>query len=435
MKKSRLFPNWRNQLYIVFRAERDRRLATSKRLNPLSTILPASDTKTETAFFEGRNPAAREVWQQKAGTISESIAWTATTWAKVTSNKKKTARGTNITRDFLRPEKIEPPTNSVPIAVAMGPELRADALQRSSNSLSSAGQRLGYLQLILISAASMPMDQSSFVLSASPLHLNIVFGSIQLSQVGTGTNMFPVRSSNSEATESRQYPSRNIYRKTPSSSATRTEPTRTTATTFRRLSTSGPYDKEKLEAWDWQGIPLNKESMRKSADKETIQYRAFEQLQAEYDVVFNDDGCGEAGDLVCLKDIDETTIRLCLVHCKGAHGGRVSQDIRNFYTLCGQAQKSITVKHAGLLTLYHDLKRRQEIWVREGKTRFLRGDMKKLSYFKEKARRSKLEFEVVLVQPGASVASITDDCLRLLATTEVYLLKTTQAKMRVVLSA
>jgi hypothetical protein len=51
-----------------------------------------------------------------------------------------------------------------------------------------------------------------------------------------------------------------------------------------------------------------------------------------------------------------------------------------------------------------------------------------------KARRSKLEFEVVLVQPGASVATISDDSLRLLATTELYLLKTTRARMRVILS-
>jgi hypothetical protein len=61
--------------------------------------------------------------------------------------------------------------------------------------------------------------------------------------------------------------------------------------------------------------------------------------------------------------------------------------------------------------------------------------MKKLSYFKEKARKAALDFEVILVQPGASVASVTDDALRLVATTELYLVKTTQAKVRFVLSA
>ncbi len=72
--------------------------------------------------------------------------------------------------------------------------------------------------------------------------------------------------------------------------------------------------------------------------------------------------------------------------------------------------------------------------MREGATRFLKGDMKLLAYFKEKARRVKLDFEMILVQPGASIATVTDDALRLLATTELYLFKTTQAKFRVVLS-
>jgi hypothetical protein len=152
-------------------------------------------------------------------------------------------------------------------------------------------------------------------------------------------------------------------------------------------------------------------------------------------VVFNDDGSGEAADLVCLKDVNDATIRLCLVHCKGAHGGQVSRDIRNFYTVCGQAQKSIVAKHQGLPSLYHDLKRRHELWVQEGYTRFLKGDLKDLSYFKNKARLAKVEFEMVLVQPGASAASITDDSLRLLATTEVYLKKTTDAEVRFVVSA
>lgn len=197
---------------------------------------------------------------------------------------------------------------------------------------------------------------------------------------------------------------------------------------------AGLYQREKLEAWNWDGIELNKESMHKFGDRQTIQFRTFEQIKDEFDIIFNDDGAGEAADLVCFKDVDEATIRLCLVHCKGAHEGRVSQDIRNFYIVCGQAQKSVTAKHAGLPTLYQDLKRRHESWGRDGYSRFLKGDIKNLSYFKEKSRRAKLEFEVILVQPGGSVASITDNALRLLATTELYLQKTTEARFRVVLS-
>jgi hypothetical protein len=60
--------------------------------------------------------------------------------------------------------------------------------------------------------------------------------------------------------------------------------------------------------------------------------------------------------------------------------------------------------------------------------------MKRLAYFKEKARRAKLEFEMIIVQPGASLKSVTDDILRLITTAELYLTKTTQASFRVIIS-
>jgi hypothetical protein len=61
---------------------------------------------------------------------------------------------------------------------------------------------------------------------------------------------------------------------------------------------AGLFDGDRLEAWDWNGMPLNKESMHKAADQATIQYRTAERLKPEYEVVFKDDGCGEAADLV-----------------------------------------------------------------------------------------------------------------------------------------
>ena len=151
-------------------------------------------------------------------------------------------------------------------------------------------------------------------------------------------------------------------------------------------------------------------------------------------LIFNDDGTGEAADIVALKDTDENCIKLTLIHCKGAKKSVVSNEIENFYTVCGQAQKSVTVKHCGFNTLYSNLRRRHEIWAKEGFSRFLKGDMKLLSYFKEKARKSTLDFEVYIVQPGGSAAAMSDDILKLLATTELYLVKTSQADFRVIVS-
>ncbi len=370
-----------------------------------------------------------KVWQQKSGTISDWIGWTAATWAKVSSEVESES---NIVRDFLRPEKLAKAHSASPISAQWGEQ---------------AQMRFNDRQFVIFGSAEVPVFA---------VDLNV-------GDVGAnGEIVFRIESD--EATSeyalviSEEIPGG--YRHDHISGP---------ATTFRHGTLAavpleeylqkdpfivrysdgtysyncyhipvnlgaGLYQRDKLEAWDWAGIELNKESMHKIGNQQTIQFRTFEQLKGEFDVVFNDDGHGEAADLVCLKEVDDNTIRLCLVHCKGAHEARVSRDIRNFYVVCGQAQKSIAAKHAGLPALYHDLKRRHETWVREGHSRFLKGDIKHLSYLKEKSRRAKVEFEMILVQPGGSVASITDDALRLLATTELYLLKTTQAKFRVVLS-
>ncbi|WP_213290375.1 hypothetical protein [Bradyrhizobium sp. sGM-13] len=174
--------------------------------------------------------------------------------------------------------------------------------------------------------------------------------------------------------------------------------------------------------------------MGKTRAADTIQHYAFQRLKAEFDLIFNDDGSGEAADLVGLKEVDEKTIRLCLIHCKKAHKGVISQDIQNFYVLCGQAQKSVTVKHHGMSRLYNDLKRRHELWMKDGVSRFLKGDIKQLAHFRDKSRRAAIEFEVIIAQPGASAATLNDDALLLLGTTELYLKKTAAAGFRVVVS-
>ncbi|MGW9332512.1 hypothetical protein [Bosea sp. NPDC055594] len=81
------------------------------------------------------------------------------------------------------------------------------------------------------------------------------------------------------------------------------------------------------------------------------------------------------------------------------------------------------------------LKRREAQWTATGSTRFLKGGQRELSYFKEKTRRLRVEFEVVLEQPGAHADSVTVRILQLLATTKLFLKKTTNAKFRVILNA
>jgi superfamily II DNA or RNA helicase len=370
-----------------------------------------------------------KVWQQKSGSISDWMSWTGATWAKVNSGSTDQS---NVIRDFLRPQKLTTPYWSTPIAVQWGEQ---------------AQQRFNDHQFVQFGAIEVPLYAVNldvgewteggpipiFVASDDTVsHYELLIGETHPGGYAHRHVAGPIlqfRKGREEPIPIEEYLQRDpfIVRYADGTFSYNCYhiPTKLNA---------GVYEKDKLESWSWDGIPLNKESMHRDRDEATIQYRTYDQLKGEFDLIFNDDGSGEAADLVCLKDVDDTTIRLTLVHCKGAHKGKVSQDIRNFYTVCGQAQKSITAKHAGIPTLYHDLKRRNEQWMRSGHQRFLKGDMKLLTYFKDKARKSTLQFEVILVQPGASIASITDDALRLIATTELYLFKTTQATVRFIIS-
>ena len=371
-----------------------------------------------------------KVWQQRAGTISDWIAWTKATWAKVTTDGGDIA---NVISGFLKPIKLTGPYESIPIAVQWGEQAQFRSNERQSVLFGDVEVPLYEIDLLL--GAEGPNREINIRIVSD--HHAAAYSLVIDEALPSGYRhdhisgpLVRFKNGNAEPVALPEFLQKDPFVIHYADGTYSYNCYHIPAD----LSAAGVFDKDKLESWDWTGIPLNKESMGKTVAQDTIQYRTAEKLKPEYDLIFNDDGSGEAADLVCLKDIDDETIKLCLVHCKGAHEARVSQDIRNFYVVCGQAQKSITAKHIGLPNLYRDLKRRHETWAREGATRFVKGDMKKLSYFKEKARRSKLDFEMILVQPGGSIASITDDALRLLATTELYLYKTTQAKFRAVIS-
>lgn len=370
-----------------------------------------------------------KVWQQSSGTIAQWIDWTIHTWGKVnTENELDVA---NITNDFLRPQKLNIPYSQYPISIQWGEQAQA-AFSDQYIMFGATEVPLYLVDLQILEVKSngeiiirLSSDETSSDYSFL-IDSNSVAGYHYKKIAGQDVNFLK---SNGIKTDVCEYfvvdPIIVRYSDGTYSYNCYHIPVRMDA---------GEFPRDRIEALDWTSIPLNKESIGKAGDTNTIQYQSFLAVADEYDVVFNDDGKGEAGDLVCLKDIDESTIKLCLVHCKGAHGCQVSNNIENFYTVCGQAQKSITAKHMGMTRLYHDLKRRHEIWANEGYSRFLKGDMKQLSYFKEKARRSKLKFEVVIIQPGGSKATLSSDILKLLGTTELFLKTTTQGDFRVVVS-
>ena len=343
-----------------------------------------------------------KIWQAKTGTVSQWMGWTATTWAKVTSEDKL---GTNITRDFLRPQRMDGPHASHPIAAQWGEQ--AQMRQSDRQAIIFGGSEVPLI-MVNVDIAEVTVDGAiTLRLTAegvsSEYQLTVskdLSGGYRHEHVSGPAVRF--RKARDEAITLEEYLQKDPFIVRYADG--------TYSYNCYHIATkidAGVFDKERLEAWDWTGIPLNKESMHKARDQVTIQYRSYVRLDDEYDLVFNDDGHGNRRPDLSegRRRVDDSALPRALQ--RRAWRPRLARYPQLLYRLRtgaeehhGQAQ--------GPPWLYHDLKRRHDAWVKVGTSRFLKGDMKGLTYFKEKARRAKLQFEVVLVQPGASVSTITE---------------------------
>lgn len=203
-----------------------------------------------------------------------------------------------------------------------------------------------------------------------------------------------------------------------------------------------PFSIERLTVVDWTGVDIRKESQGESRTAATVQHRLIEQLQRDaiYDVIFDDDGAGEAADVVAIKVVTEgerRVINVELYHCKyagGAPGGRVD----DLYVVCGQAQRSTgwLANHERRTELFTHLLKRDGLRTSQGRsTRFERGDSQTLTQIRDLSRRCEVKLQVIVVQPGLSVAAATRSQLTLLAVTERYLTDTYEIPLHVLCSA
>lgn len=193
----------------------------------------------------------------------------------------------------------------------------------------------------------------------------------------------------------------------------------------------GLFEREDIVGFDWRGTDIRKESMGYGKELDSIQWRWFNKIQNDYDVIINDDGKGESADLIGLK-LADNSILLTLVHCKYSGSDEPGARLKDLYEVCGQAQRSIRWKHLNLSYLYHHIKRREEKWRQRGYSRFLKGNIKDLAAIKERSRTTRIRFNVTIVQPGLSVAQVNDEGLKLLGSTALFIKKTTTAELAVV---
>ncbi len=202
------------------------------------------------------------------------------------------------------------------------------------------------------------------------------------------------------------------------------------------------YDAAKIQAWDWTGVDIRRESQGPEKDQTSIQARVMRELRTrDYAIIMDDDGKGELADVVTIRLIgnpaEPTSIDVEFYHCKYSHDEAPGRRIEDLYAVCGQAQKSVAwasspEKRSDIFT--HLLRRETQRRDAGGATRFETGDAEMLLAIREMSRLLPINLNIYVVQPGVSQANATEAQLALMSVTEHYLAETYQLRFGVIAS-
>ena len=178
---------------------------------------------------------------------------------------------------------------------------------------------------------------------------------------------------------------------------------------------STPFLQDNLIPLDWTGVNLSKESQHVAPyEQDSIQYFFAQHIMNEFDVLYDDDNSGEMADLVGIKD-EGTVIHLHLYHLKYAKDGIVSNNITNFYEVCGQAQKSLKWKERNRDVFNHLLARKEKTYAGRTGTRILHGTYDDLESFASAANWKKtIKLHIYIVQPALSKSNASEAIMQLL---------------------
>jgi hypothetical protein len=208
---------------------------------------------------------------------------------------------------------------------------------------------------------------------------------------------------------------------------------------FRPSLHIGGFDPERIKTLDWTGTNLSREAQKAQKDPTSIQYRVIQELQRPgagrgYDVIFDDDGAGEAADIVGMK-LDGDHLFIDFYHCKFSAGATPGARIGDLYAVCGQAQKNAFWK-TDLDRLFRHLRKREGKRIARGyASRFDVGNLAKLRELEQKAVSAKLTVSAYVVQPGLSRGQASAAQRDLLGVSELFLKEAYGVEFGVIASA
>lgn len=196
------------------------------------------------------------------------------------------------------------------------------------------------------------------------------------------------------------------------------------------------FPTQQLTTWDWTSVDITKESKWKATveRKDSIQSHVIERSKSEgYDIVFDDDGSGEAADIVCI-DEGEDNIRLVLFHCKFSGGEDSGQRIKDVIEVCSQAVKSNKWIWKFSRLCEHLARRDNRRQKKYSRTRFEAGNLATLNKIKKASRFKMVEASIYIVQPGIKKEDLSDDQANVLSSAHSYLLETVNLPLNVICS-
>jgi hypothetical protein len=135
-----------------------------------------------------------------------------------------------------------------------------------------------------------------------------------------------------------------------------------------------------------------------------------------------------------MKLVDKK-LKIDLFHCKYSGGERAGGRIKDFYEVCGQAQKCVRWREDPRKLLRHML-HREGLRTRTGKSsRFEKGSRRDIQQLLNPARELSFEYKVHIVQSGLSKAELTVAHTDVLGATETFLMETYSMRLNVIASA
>jgi superfamily II DNA or RNA helicase len=155
------------------------------------------------------------------------------------------------------------------------------------------------------------------------------------------------------------------------------------------------FDRSLIEEVDWTAAGVNplKEKPDAAPGLSIFEWLQTRLLASSVEVVFNDDGAGEAADFISLARTTEGHIEASLYHCKAAAKDPIpGHRVEDLYEVTGQAVKSVRFANPGLLR--DQLVRR----YRKANWRLLKGTRTDIEALL--ADGATLSVTVFIVQPG-----------------------------------